>query len=231
MDLGYFLRQRTSLIRLFYDKARVPFEQLKRDIEEEVPPWEPPFFDPDTDSGEPPYLVEWIQAEQTRELVGLLSVSLLSDTLKLYFHELERHFGIRWQDEKARKNHFKQGVVEAYRQIIEHVMGEEFRTCPVRFDVIEQVILARNDFAHNDNFLSFQTRHNAKTLEKHPNPFFVGREDNETASASWGNFQLEVSREALMAAIAEVEKLADWVQHNDNVVWEWRRRMQRQEER
>lgn len=40
MDLSYFVRERTNIIRLSYDKGRVPFEQLKCDIEEEMPPWE-----------------------------------------------------------------------------------------------------------------------------------------------------------------------------------------------
>lgn len=160
MDLSYWMRQRTDIIRLFYDKGRVPFEQLKRDIEEEVRPWEPPYFNPETDDPEPPFLAEWMQADQTRELVGMLAVSLLADTLSLYFTELEREIGIAFVDPKERAALFKLGKVEAYRQIIEHVMGETFSMCPVRFDVIEQVILARNDFAHGQDFVSFQTTHN-----------------------------------------------------------------------
>ena len=99
MDLSYWMRQRTDIIRLFYDKGRVPFEQLKRDIEEEVRPWEPPYFNPETDDPEPPFLAEWMQADQTRELVGMLAVSLLADTLSLYFTELEREIGIAFVDQ------------------------------------------------------------------------------------------------------------------------------------
>lgn len=225
MDLNYFVRERTAIIRLFYDKGRVPFEQLKRDIEEEVPPWEPPPVDPDTYNGEPAYLEEFMRAEQTRELVGMMAVTLLSDTLKLYFAELERELRIRFVDPKERTALFKLGVVEAYRQILQQIMGDRFASCPVRFDVIEQVVLARNDFAHNDDIVSFNTRHNQRTLEKHPNPFFVseyeGAEDDGVVRAF--GMKIEVSRENLMEAIDEVEKLADWVQANDDAIWEWRR--------
>lgn len=69
MDLDYRTRQRTDMIRLFYDKARVPFEQLKRDIEEEVRPWEPPAFNPETDDAEPAFIAG-------RELWTLIAVSL-----------------------------------------------------------------------------------------------------------------------------------------------------------
>lgn len=102
MDLAYWTRQRTDIIRLFYDKGRVPFEQLKRDIEEEVRPWEPPYFNPETDNPEPAFLAEWMQADQTRELIGMLAVSLLADTLSLYFVELEREIGIAFVDPKER---------------------------------------------------------------------------------------------------------------------------------
>jgi len=234
MNLPYFLRQRTDIIRLFYDKGRVPFEQLKRDIEDEVRPWEPPPFNPDYDTGEPPFVEEWMQAEQTRELVGMLAVSLLSDTLKLYFNELEKEIGFEFNDTKTRQTLFKQGFVEAYRQILEHVTGNEFVTCQVRFDVIEQVVLARNDFSHNDNFLSMQTRHNAKTLEKHRNPFFVAPPvSGDEMPAEWRFMEIEVSRENLMAAIDEVEKLADWVQSKDRTISEWRemRRQQSHDDR
>lgn len=234
MDLSYFMRERTALIRLFYEKGRLPFEQMKQEIEDEVPPWEPPPFNPDYDSGEPAFLEEFMRAEQTRELVGLLAVSLLSDTLKLYFEELERDIGVKFENDKARKAHFKLGWVEAYRQILEHVMGDAYATCTIRFDLIEQVVLARNDFAHNTDFVIFQTQHNRQTLKKHPNPLFVGpryeplAEDDETDSEHaplWPRSEkVEVSAEALMIAIEEVEKLADWVQENEQVLWAWGRK-------
>jgi hypothetical protein len=222
MNLAYWVRQRTEIIRLFYDKGRVPFEQLKRDIDEAVKPWEPPPFNPDTDSPEPAFLEEWLQAEQTRELVGMLAVSLLADTLGVYFADLEREIRIVLTP-ADRKSVFKDGKVEGYRQIFEHVMGDKFADCPVHFDVIEQVILARNDFAHGDNILSFQTDHNKKTLEKHPNPFFVA-DQTEQEDNAWRLLTIEVSREKLMAAIDEVEQLADWVQNNEDAIWEWRAR-------
>ncbi|WP_114859741.1 hypothetical protein [Azospirillum brasilense] len=226
MDLSYFMRERTRIIRLFYEEARIPFEQLKQRIEDGVSPFEPPPFNPDYDSEEPPFLNEWMEAEQTRELVGMLAVSLLSDTLRLYFMALEREIGLEFTSKEARKQHFKKGFVEAYRQILEHIMGEIYASCPIRFDLIEQVVLARNDFHHSNDFLTFQSNHNIKTLEKHPNPFFVS-EDRQRWDVEqdmpWHGLPIEVSRERLLEAITEVEKLADWVQDNDATIWAWRR--------
>lgn len=219
MDLSYFMRERTAIIRLFYDKGQLPFEQMKKDIEDEVPPWEPPPFDPDTDHVEPPFLEEWMQAEQTRELVGMLAVSLLADTLTLYFADLEKEIGIAFVDPKERVALFRRGKVEAYRQILQAVMGDAFASCPVRFDVIEQVILARNDIAHGGDLMSVNARHNQKTLEKHPNPFFVDVDNRaQPGSLAWNVLKIEVSREKLLAAVDEVEKLAFWVQENEDAI-------------
>ena len=88
------------------------------------------------------------------------------------------------------------------------------------------MILARNDFAHGQDFVSFQTTHNERTVEKHPNPFFTNPAEpvDEEDLGGWRRLTIEVSREKLMAAIDEVEKLADWVHRNDEAVWEWRAR-------
>ncbi|SHJ95040.1 hypothetical protein SAMN02745911_3792 [Aureimonas altamirensis DSM 21988] len=232
MDLSYFMRERTALIRLFYTKCRLPFDEMQQEIEAEVPPWEPPPFNPDYDSPEPAFVEEFMQAEHARELVGLFAVSLLADTLKGYFEELQRDLCIEFKDDKARRAHFKAGPVEGYRQIIEHVMGEAYASCPVRFDLIEQVVLARNNFAHNTDFVIFQTAHNRKTLKKHPNPLFVSRlyepaeeeEDEGLQPLSLRSGpKIEIDEDKLMTAIAEVEKLADWVQSNEQVMWEWQR--------
>lgn len=234
MDLSHFLRERTALIRLFYEKGRLPFDQMQKDIEDEVPPWEPPPFNPETDDPEPPFVAEYMQAEHARELIGLFAVSLLSDTLKLYFEELMDDLGIEFKTDKDRKETFKSGWVEGYRQILETVMGEAYASCPVQFDLIEQVVLARNDFAHNTDLIIFRTQHNLKTLKKHPNPLFVGPryeppdsfEDDATwKPRSWRrSAKIEVSPESMMVAIAEVELLAAWVQEHQEVMWSWNSR-------
>lgn len=58
MHLHRHLRQRTDLIRIFFRQGRFGMEQMKRDIENEVPPWKPGYFDPDYDSPEPAFLNE-----------------------------------------------------------------------------------------------------------------------------------------------------------------------------
>ncbi len=233
MDLSYFMRERTALIRLFYDRGHLPFADAARHRGRGAALGAAPV--------QPGHrqrraaIRRGVHAGRARERAGgLFAVSLLSDTLKGYFEELERDLGIEFKDDKARRAHFRPGWVEAYRQIIEHVMGDAYATCTVRFDLIEQVVLARNDFAHNTDFVLFQAKHNKQTLLKHRNPFFVGPDHKELTDEDaidlqetppwWGGPRIEISEEKLMTAIAEVEKLADWVQSNEAVMWAWQRR-------
>lgn len=224
MHLHRHLRQRTDLIRIFFRQGRFGMEQMKRDIENEVPPWEPGYFDPDYDSPEPAFLNEWLQAESTRDLVGMLAVSLLSDTLKVYFAELGAEMGIRFKDDDERKTYFRKGFVEPYRKILKHVFGYRFEECPARFDLIEQVVLARNDFAHNEDLVSFETRHGTTTIKKHQNPFFIDekRRSGIDESLPWHFENIGVTEAKLMEAVDEVEKLADWVTENYDAIIAWR---------
>ncbi len=60
----------------------------------------------------------------------------------------------------------------------------------------------------------------------HPTPFFVDaeRRSGVEEAMTWNITKIEVSRERLMEAIAEVEELADWMRANDEAVWAWRDR-------
>jgi hypothetical protein len=227
MDIARLLRERTDIIRLFYTRGQQAFVQMKLDIESEEGDWEPPQFNPDTDDGEPPFLAEWLQAEQTRELVGMLAVSLLSDTLKLYFEMMEKELRVQFTSIKERKATFKKhGFVEVYRQMLETITGAAYANCPVDFAMIEQVVLTRNAVAHNDDFFSFRTKHTEKTLKKHSNPFFVDDAAATTPGArpSYAPLMVEVSEAKIMRTVDEVEKLADWVSASEEPIWEWRQK-------
>lgn len=178
MDLSHFLRERLKIVRLFLDEAPKPFEEIKQKIEAQEPPYEPGYFDPDYDDpSEPPFQEEWQRADQTAEIIPMLAISLLSDSLKVYFGEFEKDIGLEFETESARSKHFrKYGMVEGYRLILAHIMGDVFAGCPIRFDLIEQVVLARNRFHHGDDILTFKATHDRSTLAKHENPFFLSNE-------------------------------------------------------
>ena len=59
MDVYFFLKQRTDLIRHFHNAATAPFVETKQRINDALPPFDDPPYD---ESGEPAFLAEWLQA-------------------------------------------------------------------------------------------------------------------------------------------------------------------------
>ena len=157
-------------------------------------------------------------------------VSLLSDALKLYFNTLQnREIGfVISQAEKSLAQ--AQGFVALYKNALGEILDTDWAACPARFDVIEQIVLARNRSQHGSNLISHHLRHDPATLRKHPRPFFARDEELKAWEEAGGNEDsyfvpmLEVTQEKLFAAIEEVDKLADWIDGRMDKAWEWRRR-------
>lgn len=82
---------------------------MKIAIEEARPPFDRP---PYSEDGEPPHLEEWLDADAALEMLGMACLSMLSDTLKLYFKTLqERVIGFSFDGPKTA---FRDGFVPAY---------------------------------------------------------------------------------------------------------------------
>ena len=216
MDAAFFLHRRTDFIRRYYSVSVEPFREIQRKINAEENPFDepPPSFDPEY--GEPAFLEEWIQAGEAAQVVGRSAVSLLSDSLKLYFKALEQQLSFRLsRDGQATAT--KEGFLEAYKKAVGEVLETDWINCPVRFDVIEQVVLARNRSQHGVHLSILGARHDPKTLTKHRDLIFASEGelkmwvDEGADPATWLAPRLEITEEGIGAAITEVETLAAWI--------------------
>ena len=61
MDVRYFLKARTTFIRQLYDTCSAPYLERKQKIEAKEYPFVPPY----SEDGEPPFLQEWIEADES----------------------------------------------------------------------------------------------------------------------------------------------------------------------
>lgn len=202
-------KQRTDLIRHFYDAASAPFVETKRCIQDELPPFDDPPYD---DSGEPAFLSEWLQADVEHELVGRAAVSMLSEALKQFFVTLERRTWTKPPCAKCFKKAFESGFVAGYIECFTEGFALDLSTCPADLDILKQVVLARNQAQHSDLVLD-HLPHNEKSLQAYPRPFFVDPKD-EGLDATATNFlspTIHISREKLLEAIGHVEQLACWM--------------------
>ena len=224
VDAAFFLRLRTRFIGRYYSTGVGPFREIQRKIDAEESPYDepPPSFDPEY--GEPAFLEEWGEADDAAQVVGRSAVSLLSDALKLYFKALEQQleFRLSAEGEVIAK---KEGLLSAYKGALAELLETDWADCPVRFDVIEQIVLARNRAQHGEHLSMLAARHDPKTLTKHRDLIFANEGElrmwveNGAAPDTLLAPRLEITQENLGAAITEVEKLADWIEAQIPEIW------------
>jgi len=137
MDVLFFLKDRTRLFHQFYEHGAIPFNELIRKIEAE----EESYLPPCSEDGEPPYISEWIDADEVREVIGRCCLSILSASLQRYFRTWERN--LRLNCGKAFKAEFKnEGIVVGYRACLALCGGIDWSESPADLEIIEQVVLA-----------------------------------------------------------------------------------------
>lgn len=213
MDLIWFLKQRTEFIRGHYDTAVAPFVEIIRNIEEGIEPYEPV----DIESGDPEYEIEWGQANTSIEMLGASCVSMLSESLKLYFSTCDRHLGLNCGE--VHKQIFRsQGFLHGYKACLGAGLSIDWATCPADLAIIEQVVLARNDAAHPSELTDLRLQHADNTRNRHRYPFFMSEDERALVDSgafdefAGSNLALVVTRDQLFRAIEQVEMLGDWLE-------------------
>lgn len=213
MDIEFFLKRRTAFIRYFYENSAKPFNDIKTAIENEEEPYIPPY----SEEGEPPFLEEWMDAEQGLDTVGHVCISMLSSSLQLFLKtwvsRLEEEHGIKFDVDFKKKGWFN-----GYKQIFLKLQLP-LSECTVNFDVIEQITLARNRVQHPEDLLDLQIKHSKTDLERFPKPFFASeaemkmaiRDDDDTVTW-WSRPSIKLEREKVFASVDQVEALCSWLE-------------------
>ncbi|MFC3682975.1 hypothetical protein [Hydrogenophaga luteola] len=212
MDVLFFLKERTRLIRQYYVNAASPFNEIIRKIEAGEEPFVPPY----SEDGEPPFLSEWIDADELLEVTGRCCLSMLSASLQLYFRTWERNLGLSCG--KTFKAEFRDGgIVGGYRACLASCADIDWSQCPADLEIIEQVVLARNRDQHPESITSARVTHAEKDRQRFPRPFFMNEreavlfeEDDEPTLFML--LSVHVSSDKLMTAIEQVERLCEWLE-------------------
>ncbi|MGH6841770.1 MAG: hypothetical protein ACREDV_06700 [Methylocella sp.] len=213
MNILYFLRERTKFIRWFYEVAGGPFCETIQKIESQQPP-----FDelPYREDSEPPFMAEWAEANLGLEMLGRSCVSMLSASLQLYFTTWETELGVQWA-EGERKKAFENGWIHGYRVCFGSMPNVLWDACPVKFNILEDVTLARISDQHPEHIATMHVPH-IKGLRHDNQSIFVSAADRtifsdpDLAAIPWLRPNLHVSSDTLAIAIEEVEALASWLE-------------------
>ncbi|MGH6890526.1 MAG: hypothetical protein ACREHF_15270 [Rhizomicrobium sp.] len=219
MEVQWFLEERTTFLRYYYDSAAAPFLEIHRKIEAGEPPYKSSGTDPDAGaSDEPPYMEEWSDAANALNFLGRSCISMLSGSMQLYFEAWKQELRIEL-DDTDRRVFSNNGILFGYRDIFEQLLKVPWKDCPADLTVLEQVTLARNNDQHPQTITSLDAYHQKRDWKKHPDLFFISDRDRRAlaeqpdsdALFTFAN-RVEVTRDKLFKAINELEQLAGWLE-------------------
>lgn len=216
MNVRYFLSRRLDFIRQFYKMSSAPFIERKRLIEAE----EEPFIPPCSEDPEPAFLEEWLEAEESLQVLGRTCISMLAAVFHLYFKTWERQIGIPVN--ASFKGDFKNGWFNGYKAYFSRHFRVRFEEGPFRLGVLEEIVLVRNRDQHPESITMDSAHFSENDLEKLPHPFFIDENDPslfseiEEGERAWLMAPpIRVTAEKLFAALSEVESFAEWLENVD----------------
>jgi hypothetical protein len=231
MDVLFFLNIRTKFIRAFYEEASSPFVERKRKIEAREDPFEPPY----SEDGDPPFLDEWMEADESIDVLGQMCISMLSSSLQLYLKESITELLGRYANESLTKAGIglpednkaafkKDGWINGYRAYFQEQLAIDWTKAESNLSLLEEVVLARNRAQHPEHIAALHIKQSYRDAAKYPRSFFSdelemrllgGDQDQDERIHPW---RLNVTKEKLLAAVDEVDRFCSWL---DDVLRKW----------
>ena len=210
MDIFWFLKHRTAFIRSFYKRASQPFVDTKEQINNSAPPFDKPPFD---ESGDPPYLEEWQDAEDALEVLGQMCLSCLTTALQLYLRETVG---------KVRQRVGANATVPPLQQKrgfagYETWFGNfdiQFQCARANIQLIREIISTRNLIQHPESIALMHAHQRDADHKRFRRPFFAHPIEKAIADRA-PQFEprlLWIGSEALTTAVDEVERFCQWLE-------------------
>lgn len=203
-------RQDLTLAFRSYCSASAPFGELKRRIEAGVDPFVPPY----SEDGEPPFLDEWLEADESLQVLGYSCVSMLASALHLFLEAWVGQSGVPVDENSEFK---KRGWLSGYNAHFTARFGIAFENGPANLKLLEEVVLARNRIEHPSSIISERPEYSTSDMKKLSHPLFVDKTEialldlSKDEEPRW--FMpptVHVTESLLLGALTEVEKFAQW---------------------
>jgi hypothetical protein len=216
--LTILVGQLRAVERLYGDAAGV-FAERKRKIEAGEPPYEPPPFDPDYDDTEPPFLTEWLEAEEFQDIIGQACISIVHLCLKDYLDGVIERSGIQLQAEKymsRRRNSVKgESWLGRYMALFAEAYGIDWTQSPVAIADLEEINLARNDIQHGRPASGLNRYQSEKSALRFPFGLFISDFERSRRAQERGHSftEIHVSAGALKEAIQRVESFCTFIEN------------------
>jgi hypothetical protein len=221
MDITYFAKNRISFIENMYDKATSPFTDVIYKIENEIYPYIPSY----SEYNEPALFNEWSDAQDSINIIGLQSVSLLAASLQLFFKAwIKNIYRLNpasktksLKNESSYQKEFKKsGWLIGYMALLKKEYNIDLNDSNVNLTLIEELILVRNRIQHPDEITTLDSFYSASDLEKLKNPSFVISTGNDSLQESelYAILKPRIRIEPIQfhQLVNELNKLVDWLE-------------------
>lgn len=213
MDIRFFLEQRLSFVSQLYTTSSKLFVEKKQLIEAEAEPYVPPY----SEDAEPAFLAEWIEADESLQVLGHACVSMLAASLHLYFKGLEHQVCIPAGKKYAAE--FKCGWFNGYKAFFRGEFDIDFEDSQCNLGLLEELVLARNRVQHPEWITSHRTHYSKDDITKLKTPFFINARDidlfseQENGEQSWlMQPAIYVNQVNFHSAVAEVSRFSQWLE-------------------
>ena len=203
MDVVFFLEERVAFILRHYALVGEPFTEIKRRIEAKEPPFVPQYEEED----EPAFLQDWLDADESLQVLAYSCVSMLSASLQLFFKTwVEKSRVAIDSHERTKKGWFGR-----YKDHFRDNFQIDFDAVSANFGVLDEVVLARNRIEHPSSITTQRIRYEPLDMVKLQRPIFVREyECDVDEEDSIISSTLHISRDQLLFAANETTRFARW---------------------
>ncbi|MCA8162060.1 hypothetical protein [Burkholderia cepacia] len=212
MDVAWFLNRRLDFIRQLYAQSSAPFVDRRTKIEKEEEPWIPPY----SEDGEPPFELEWQEANDSIDVLGHACLCMLASALQAYLQTRVRlHCEELSPEDRTRV--FKKGWVRGYDTIFTEAFKIPFADGPVPIAVLEDIVLTRNSIQHDLGITTNRPKHADRKPGAARSVFLDAREVElldrlDSDAQTWlAPPMVHVSQASLEATINTVERFVAWL--------------------
>jgi hypothetical protein len=218
MDANHFLNLRLDMISNFYQQGSAPFRSVIEAIETKAPPYDEPSSG---DSPESPHQEKWQQAQDSVDLLGAVSVSLLAGALQVFLDTMVRLYGNAEEFSKASKKLGWWGKHQSYFKSL----GLDFAQSGADLELLSAMILARNSVMHQEGLTNSVPVFRDRDMSEMKSEFFInpfeqemlkGLDEGEEDTFLFAP-NVHVDEAKLTQAIAEVRTLARWL---ESAIWD-----------
>ncbi|WP_186136918.1 hypothetical protein [Burkholderia gladioli] len=214
MDVAWFLNRRLDFIRQLYATSSAPFVDRRAKIESAEEPWIPPY----SEDGEPPFQLEWQEANDSVDVLGHMCVCLLASSLQAYLQtRVILDYGKLTDEENRHAFKKREGWIRGYNIIFTEAFGIPFEEGPVSLDALEDIVLTRNSIQHEIELTSIRPRHADRKSGAARSVFLDAGEVelfdgiDQDATTWFSPPTVHVNRETLESSINTVQRFVAWL--------------------